>query len=1300
MKRLRLPILLLACVAVGGTGRASTPPSVAWTRNFTHPSHDPVALGPNGALYATANDGTHALVALDAAGQVLWGYQDPSTRYSSPVIGDTGDLYSITEDRRLVALSHQGALRWQRPLTGRVYHLPVLGRDGTLYFGDDGGFLHAVRNDGSVAWSVTNGAAFNQGSPAIRSDGAILIGDSSGGFHCYGTNGVRRWTVSYPGYVATTPAVGDDGRIRVLYSTGVLRCLDENGTRIWEFNSRTAPLGGSPAVDAAGNTYFGTERGGLYAVGADGRQRWNRAVPGGVLTTPLLTASGTVVVAGYERQVLFYGTNGVLARTIPTELRLNSSPTLSPSGLLLAASGDGQLTALQTDLRPTAAGWPMDHGTPRLTGRARARPTVTLVQPDPTRLYRTDEGIPLAVEAASDNGPILRVEFLAGTNLVATSTQPPFSAQWPAPPPGPATLRARVFDEAGARAESGTVAVRVVDPRAAPLFLRGPAETTTNAGPAFSTSVETLSLTPTTYEWFIDGRPVAGLGGPEFSVNGTSPNNSGVYTVVARNAFGATTSSPSVMTFLVEPEVFWTREMATRNVRPSIGPDGRLCVQVSNGLLGLDRAGTLQWAFPGWMNDGIPIAGDGSLVVNQEGRILTALDAAGRTLWRAESASGATGAARDRRGELYLATADGFLERRSPEGTLRWRTAIGSAGPTTPMISTDSRIVLGAVDGRIRAFSPDGAKVWERESGMTGVRGGAIGPGGVLVFTAGNRLLALRPDGSVLWQADLPGSAGLPVVAPDGAVHLGMLDQPSPSSPPAGRVSVYESDGRLRWSRPVDSPALQSGALAADGTFFIPSGPTLLAWNRNGTLRFRYTTEGNNLSAPLIGFDGSVYLTDGFAHLMALRGTLPMPGNGWPCQGRDVRCRSDASSDLDPDTFFFPTASNGFDGPVSAIHAVGDGTLYVGGQFQIAGGLPASRIAGWNGTNWFRIGNGFTGEVSRIVRWGTNVVVLASSDPRGGVVPFPFLWDGTTWRGLHLGLRDGMGDLVVHNGTLLGITEFLGNGGFPQPFLARWTGSEWVPSGNPLPNSGLTRLASGPSGLHASVGGAVHRFDGTHWSRVGGFFNEQVQQILDSPQGLFVSGAFTLGGAERGRVARWNGTSWVPLGPGLNPAGGFFSYAGPLATEGTNLLVGGFFALPDSTNAISIARWNGSSWSPVRASDFYLGLEDNQVRTLAHADGRLYVGGNFLRTGDRRDLHHFAVLDGAWRSLGTPVLTVDPQLGLYLFNLLGRPYIVESSEDLATWRERFRYQALGEPVRVPDPGGDSSDRRFYRIVVP
>lgn len=161
------------------------------------------------------------------------------------------------------------------------------------------------------------------------------------------------------------------------------------------------------------------------------------------------------------------------------------------------------------------------------------------------------------------------------------------------------------------------------------MWIRNPETTTTNAGPAFLSTVETLSITPVTYSWFIDGRPVPGFTGPDLNLSGTTPNFSGSYTVVASNAFGATTSAPTVMTFLLEPEVFWSRELPTRSVRPSIGPDGVLYVQVGNGLLGLDRAGTVRWAFPGWMNDGIPIGEDGSLLVNQEGRKLTALDAGG-----------------------------------------------------------------------------------------------------------------------------------------------------------------------------------------------------------------------------------------------------------------------------------------------------------------------------------------------------------------------------------------------------------------------------------------------------------------------------------------------------------------------------------------------------------------------------------------------------------------------------------------------------------------------------------------------
>ena len=1297
---LRLLVLWI-CITFGGMIRAGSPPAQVWMRSLIQTGRSPVSVGLDGTLYSSSSDGTNGVVALDGTGRVLWAYPDRTARYSSPVIGNQGELYSITSDRRLVCLEPQGTLRWEIKLTQDVIQTPAVGPEGTVYFGDRGGSLHAIRPDGTRVWSVQQASEFSSSAPVVRSDGSILIADFEGGLRCFAPDGTRRWWVNYPGSVIGTPALGDDGRIRVLYYPGLLRCFNEDGSLAWQYQLQAQLEGVSPVVDGNGTTYVGTFDAGLFAVSANGQKLWNRPVSAGIASTPVLTASGSLVVPGYERQVLFYGTNGVLSGRVSVELRLSGGLTITPSGLVLALSGSGELYAIQTDLRIQGGAWPMVNGNTRLNGRGRSRPTVTLVNPDPTKVYRTDEGVLLSVKTGTEGGPIQRVEYRSGTNLVAVSTNPPFSSRWLTPPAGVSPLTAKVIDESGASGESAVVLVRAANPSAPPMWIRNPETTTTNAGPAFLSTVETLSITPVTYSWFIDGRPVPGFTGPDLSLAGTTPNFSGSYTVVASNAFGATTSAPTVMTFLLEPEVFWSRELPTRSVRPSIGPDGVLYAQVGNGLLGLDRAGTVRWAFPGWMNDGIPIGEDGALLVNQEGRKLTALDAGGRVLWSVETAQAATGMARDRRGEAYLTTSDGFLERRSADGTLRWRSAIGSQDPTTPMISTLSQVILGAVDGKVRAFSTAGEKLWESESLGGSMGGGAIAPSGTLVFSGGKRLVALRPDGTLQWKIELPGRAGIPVIAPDGAIHLGMSDQPDPNQPVIGRVSVYEADGRLRWSQPVESPALQAGAIASDGTFFIPVGSRLVAFNRNGTLRFRLSTEGDNLGAPLIGFDGTVYLADGRSRFFAVRGTLPMPSNGWPSTGRDVRGRSDASSEADPDSFFLPTASNGFDDEVSTILAPGDGSLVVGGQFQIAGGRPAARIAGWNGTNWFAIGNGFTGKVVHVVRWGTNLVALASSDRRGGVVPFPYLWDGTTWKAIHAGLSDGMASqLVIHEGQLLGGARFAGPDGVQRPYLARWDGNRWNPWGEPIEAQGLTRFTSGPNGLHASVDQTVQRFDGTRWARLGNLFNQQVACVLDTPAGLFAAGSFTFGTTDRGRVGRWNGSSWVPVGSGLGGFPPYVSAAQTLTGDGQNLYAGGFFTLPGSTNVVGIARWDGTRWTALRTQDTYLGLEDNTVRALAWADGRLYVGGYFLRTGDRRDLRHLIAFDGTWKSLGNPVLTVDPQLGVYLFNVLGRPYIVESSDDLVTWKERFRYQQTDEPLLVPKPPGDASDRRFYRFVVP
>ncbi|MFM7806139.1 MAG: PQQ-binding-like beta-propeller repeat protein [Verrucomicrobiota bacterium] len=242
-------------------------------------------------------------------------------------------------------------MRWEIKLTQDVLHTPAVGPEGTVYLGDRGGSLHAIRPDGTGAWSVQQASPFSSSAPVVRSDGSILIADFDGGPQCFAPDGTRRWRVIHPGSVTGTPALADDGRIRVLYSSGFLRCLNENGSPAWQHQFQGQLLGASPAVDGNGTTYVSTFDAGLLAVGPNGQRLWSREVSGGITSTPVLIASGTLVVPGHERQVLFYGTNGVLSGQVSVELRLSGDLTITPSGLVLAMSGTGELYAIQTDLR-------------------------------------------------------------------------------------------------------------------------------------------------------------------------------------------------------------------------------------------------------------------------------------------------------------------------------------------------------------------------------------------------------------------------------------------------------------------------------------------------------------------------------------------------------------------------------------------------------------------------------------------------------------------------------------------------------------------------------------------------------------------------------------------------------------------------------------------------------------------------------------------------------------------------------------------------------------------------------------
>jgi hypothetical protein len=124
---------------------------------------------------------------------------------------------------------------------------------------------------------------------------------------------------------------------------------------------------------------------------------------------------------------------------------------------------------------------------------------------------------------------------------------------------------------------------------------------------------------------------------------------------------------------------------------------------------------------------------------------------------------------------------------------------------------------------------------------------------------------------------------------------------------------------------------------------------------------------------------------------------------------------------------------------------------------------------------------------------------------------------------------------------------------------------------------------------------------------------------------LVVGGSFSrAGNLETRNIAQWDGSSWSPLGTGVDGA------VGRLITYDGDLIVAGGFEEAGGIAANSIARWDGSSWSS-------LGFElEGGVSSLAVYDGDLYTAGEF-RYPDLSDASNLWRWDGRdWHPVEAP----------------------------------------------------------------
>ena len=88
-------------------------------------------------------------------------------------------------------------------------------------------------------------------------------------------------------------------------------------------------------------------------------------------------------------------------------------------------------------------------------------PSVSLSSPANGATYPAASTIPVSATASDPDGMIARVEFYAGTTLIGTDTTSPYSASWANVAAGTYTLKAVVWDAAGASTTSATRSITV-----------------------------------------------------------------------------------------------------------------------------------------------------------------------------------------------------------------------------------------------------------------------------------------------------------------------------------------------------------------------------------------------------------------------------------------------------------------------------------------------------------------------------------------------------------------------------------------------------------------------------------------------------------------------------------------------------------------------------------------------------------------------------------------------------------------------------------------------------------------------
>jgi len=173
------------------------------------------------------------------------------------------------------------------------------------------------------------------------------------------------------------------------------------------------------------------------------------------------------------------------------------------------------------------------------------------------------------------------------------------------------------------------------------------------------------------------------------------------------------------------------------------------------------------------------------------------------------------------------------------------------------------------------------------------------------------------------------------------------------------------------------------------------------------------------------------------------------------------------------------------------------------------------------------------------------------------------------------------------------------------------------------------------------------------------------------------------GGVDARYIASWDGSSWAPLGGGLNhEALGLASYKG-------ELYAAGFFDSAGSNEAKHVAKWNGAVWQEVG------GGFNNIANVLLEYNGDLIAGGWFTTSGNTIMTHVAKLSNNQWEPMSTGMNGPVYALCVYRGELYAAGDFTLASDEpaggIAKWNG-YKWKAIGT-------GTEGGERSIYTLEV-